>query len=79
MAAGAGEEEGIGAAAQDGTSTGGSFGAGAGGGAANGKGDGWVQLLSVTSDNPQFHPASFQPHALPPEGRTSFQARSVVG
>lgn len=45
--------------------------AGFGGG---GGGDGWVQLLSVTSDNPQFHPASFLPQALPPDGETSFQA-----
>lgn len=50
----------------------GGFGARAAAGA--GEGEGWVQLLSVTSDNPQFHPASFQPQALPPEGETSFQA-----
>lgn len=36
--------------------------------------EGWVQLYSVTSDNPQFHPASFQPQVLPPDGETSFQA-----
>lgn len=41
--------------------------------------EGWVQLLSVTSDDPQFHPASFQPQALPPEGETSFQARRGEG
>lgn len=48
--------------------------AGRGGHGVGGGGEGWVRLLSVTSDNPQFHPASFQPQALPPEGETSFQA-----
>lgn len=48
-------------------------GGGDGFGSEAGDGEGWVHLLSVTSDNPQFHPASFQPHALPPGGETSFQ------
>ncbi len=55
---------------------------GAGSNSEPGTGDaydgGWVQLLSVTSDNPQFHPASFQPQALPPEGETSFQASAAT-
>lgn len=38
-----------------------------------------MQLLSVTSNNPQFHPASFLPQALPPDGETSFQASGVGG
>lgn len=49
--------------------------AGFGGGGVGG--DGWVQLLSVTSNNAQFHPASFLPQALPPDGETSFQASGM--
>lgn len=44
-------------------------------GVGKGIGEGWVQVISVTSDNDQFHLASFQTQALPPDGETSFKVR----
>jgi hypothetical protein len=32
-----------------------------------------VQLLGITSQNPQFYPAMFKPQVLPPYGRSSVQ------
>ena len=35
--------------------------------------EGEVQVLSISSDQPQFHPAMFKPHVLPPGSRTQVQ------